>query len=101
MYYIFAQAYTACVRAYQNTESKSHYTLLDPPYGLNRICLLGSHEQHAQNLTYPCQSAGIDLTYIDRFSLKQLLENHSIMRMFASGYSDTMGFEGFTNSRVA
>ena len=54
---------------------------------------LGSHQQHTQHLTDSCESACINLTNIDRVRLEQLLEHHTVMRMFPSRNTNSVRLE--------
>jgi hypothetical protein len=55
--------------------------------------LLCGHEQYANNLTYTCQPARVNLAYINSFGLEQLLEHHAIVCVFTSGNANSMGLE--------
>lgn len=60
---------------------------------MKSIFSLGSHQQHTQHFTDACESAGINLTNIDRVRLEQLLEHHTVMCMFPSCNTDSVRLE--------
>ncbi len=41
------------------------------------------------------------MTYVDSLRLEQLLEHHTVVRMLASRYADTVRLEGFAYSSVS
>lgn len=53
-------------------------------------CVLGGHEKYAQYFANTCQSAGVDLAYVNGLGLEKLLENHAIVGMFAGGNAYAM-----------
>ena len=63
--------------------------------------VLGSHEKHTEHFTNTAKSARVDLAYIDRLSLQQLLEYHAIVRVFPSGDADPVRLETLANCGVA
>lgn len=65
------------------------------------MCVLGSHEKYAQDFADTCQTAGIDLTYINGFGLQELLEDHAIVGMLAGGNADAMRLQCLANCSVA
>lgn len=62
--------------------------------------VLGCHEQDTENFAHSSKSARVDLHYVDRVSLQKLLENHPIMRVFPSCYSDSMWFKRLANGSM-
>lgn len=65
------------------------------------MCLLGSHEKYAQDFADTCQTAGIDLAYINGFGLQELLEDHAIVGMLAGGNTNPMRLQCLANCSVA
>ena len=65
------------------------------------MCVLGGHEKYAQNFADTCQTAGIDLAYINGFGLQQLLEDHAIVGMLPGGNANSMRLQCLANCSVA
>ena len=65
------------------------------------MCVLGGHEKYAQNFADTCQTAGIDLTYINGIGLQELLENHAIVGMLAGRNANPMRLQCLANCSVA
>lgn len=64
-------------------------------------CVLGSHQKYAKDFADTCQTAGIDLAYINGFCLEELLEDHAIVGMLAGGNTNTMRLQCLANCSVA
>ena len=71
---ILAQSHTTGMRAY-------------------RLAKFGGHKEHREDLANTGETTGINLNDINCVRLEELLEHHAIMRVFASGNADAIGFE--------
>lgn len=78
---ILAQSHTTCMGADDNSK-------------------FGCHQEHTQNLTNTRKSARVNLTNIDSFGLKQLLECHPIVSVFSCSHSYSVGFQSLADGRM-
>jgi len=67
----------------------------------DRYAEFGSHEKDAEDFADTCQTAGIDLAYVNGLGLQELLEDHAIVGMLSCGNTDAMRFQRLANGGVA